>query len=226
MANQRGFNQGRTASHMYQIIMMELLFTVLASISLTGCSRDSVLPLFLGAAKAGFERILECCRTPVQEPPNVPVSGEGKTVLVPTVEGLDRGSSSFSIVVENRTADLTFTLPLLEELIMLDEHGAVYDVDPFATGLRHLTRTIPPRSKVRLRFVLESPIAMNATIVTFVLKDITFITDGYAKSSPFPPLRWHAYPPQPQSVPEGLREKRERLQKLQAQLDALKNKGQ
>lgn len=168
---------------------------LLGSLLLPGCTRDPE-PRSLGAATiAGFERLKRAFWTPDGKKPNAPLDRDWKQTLVLNVENIHRGSRSFDLVAENMTSDLTITLHMLWRLTVIDDQGRVYEIDTFQTSMGGLG--IPPHAKVRVPYVLASPLAADATGVRFSLPYTYFTKDGYPEPSFLPTFSWQAVPLDP-----------------------------
>ncbi|MEJ2653205.1 MAG: hypothetical protein P8173_15845 [Gammaproteobacteria bacterium] len=113
----------------------------------------------------------------------------GKVQLQATVDNLRRGNKSFVLIVENKSSDQTIDVPI-HDLSLSDNFGNTYEFDRFAMHGTGLKKTVPPNKKIKIRYVLQSPINPNASSITFTLDGLWTKPADTPFTTPLPLVQW------------------------------------
>lgn len=112
-----------------------------------------------------------------------------KAVLYTKVENLRPGNKSFTLVIENKSPNQTVDIPT-QNLSILDNLGNSYELDEWEMFGLDLKKRIPPNRQIRIPYVLSSPIARNASQITFNLNNVWTQPKGNEFKRPLPELQW------------------------------------
>ncbi|MGK7895050.1 MAG: hypothetical protein AB4372_15870 [Xenococcus sp. (in: cyanobacteria)] len=122
--------------------------------------------------------------------PGFPDSGEPTFVPIRTsVDGLYRGSNSFSVTIENLSSDTSVRF-VWKSLNIIDDLGNYYSIAPFSNHASGLSRTIPPGQKLRVEYTLSNPIHPDAKYISFSNDTLWAQPLGSQFSKPLQILSW------------------------------------
>lgn len=126
----------------------------------------------------------------------VPSSGDDPdSLLVLQIDNLRRGCRRFDLIIENKAKDRTFTVGILDKLLISDKIGNPYYVDQFniPDSMHSFQRTVAPQAFIRVPIVVTDPIAKKAQEVQFYFESISATLDSGISYS-LRPRRWTEQP--------------------------------
>lgn len=109
--------------------------------------------------------------------------------LLAQVKGLQRNSNSFTWFFDNLNSNQILNIPT-RMLTVVDDLGNTYELDRWAMFGIDLSKKVPPNSKVKLQYVLETPINPNASHITFIVSNIWTQPIQSPFSRPVPLILW------------------------------------
>lgn len=116
----------------------------------------------------------------------VPELGQADTPvqIQAVVEGLRRAGNTFTLRLENGTSHQSLNIPI--NLDISDDLGNTYELDRLAMHGEGLSKRLPPGRKIKVDYVLQSPIDPNAGEVIFTLDHVWAQTAGSQFKTPLP----------------------------------------
>ncbi|MBW4612720.1 MAG: hypothetical protein KME21_05465 [Desmonostoc vinosum HA7617-LM4] len=109
--------------------------------------------------------------------------------LQTTVTGLQRGSNKFTLLLTNSTPDQSVDIST-RRLDISDDSDNTYELDSLAMHGTGLSKTVPPQGRIKINYILSSPISNEATSVTFTLNNVWAQPRGSKFSSNLPQIQW------------------------------------
>lgn len=109
--------------------------------------------------------------------------------LQASVEGLQRGSDRFTLLLVNATSDQSVDIPTTQ-LALSDDQGNTYEIDRWTGHSMGLSKVVPPNGRIKLDYKLSNSIAPDVNAVTFTLDSIWAQPTGSQFKQPLPPVQW------------------------------------
>lgn len=117
------------------------------------------------------------------------------SLLVLQIDNLRRGCRRFDLIIENKAKDRTFTVGILDKVLISDNMGNPYHVDQFniPDSMHSFQRTVAPQAFIRVPIVVADPIAKKSQEVQFYFESISAMLDSGTSYS-LRPRQWTEQP--------------------------------